>query len=60
MACKCDNAEMHARAVEEAIFNCLLASGTDEEKEKWRRRADTLEHKFTTDHGKHYSEFIAR
>jgi hypothetical protein len=51
--------KMHARAVESAIWQCLQNAWDDREKEDhWRRHADRLEHKFTTDYGRHYSYFL--
>jgi hypothetical protein len=57
--CKCDDAPGHARAVESSIFQCLMNALNDPSRETyWRNKADTLEQKFTTEHGRHYSDFI--
>jgi len=54
--CKCADALGHARAVESAVFQCLMNAYNDRPREDyWRRKADLLESKFTTDHGRHYS-----
>lgn len=54
--CKCGDARLHARSVESAVFQCLVNAGEDPGREDfWRRKADLLESKFTTDHGRHYS-----
>lgn len=50
-----------ARAVESAVFASLLVAlgaKTPEERERWRRHADKLEQKFTTQHGMHYSRAL--
>lgn len=55
--CNCGDVRLHARAVESAVFQSL-ANAADSEREKyWRDHADTLERKFTTAHGRHYSHF---
>lgn len=60
MLCKCDDLRGHARAVETGIFQCLMNALKDPEKESfWRNKADMLEQKFMTDHGRHYSDFIS-
>lgn len=57
--CKCDDAPGHARAVETAIFQCLMNALRDSSREEfWRRKADMLEQKFATDHGRHYSQCL--
>lgn len=57
--CKCGNPVGHAKSVESAIFTCLMNAGDSPEREDyWRSRADLLERKFTTEHGKHYSLFL--
>ena len=54
--CKCGDERGHARSVETAVFQCLVNAGEDPEREDyWRRKADLLESKFTTEHGRHYS-----
>lgn len=54
--CKCGDERGHAKAVESAIFQCLLNAGLRPESEDhWRNKADVLERKFTTEHGRHYS-----
>lgn len=53
--------ELKARAVEDAVFRCLLnASRQPHREEYWRRQADLLEKKFTGEHGRHYSYFTCR
>lgn len=52
---------LKARAVEDAVFRCLLnASRQPHREEYWRRQADLLEKKFTGEHGRHYSYFTCR
>jgi hypothetical protein len=54
-----DDKEMLARAVEGAVFWSLMnASKEPERADYWFRHADTLERKFTTEHGRHYSHFL--
>lgn len=56
--CHCNDPLGHAQAVSSAIFQCLFNAYDTEREEYWRNHADTLERKFTTMHGKHYSLFI--
>jgi len=50
---------LKAHAVCNAVFQSLLNAQNDPEKEAfWFSHADKLEHKFTTEHGKHYSYFL--
>lgn len=50
-----------ARSVEDAVFQCLLNAQSQPDKEEmWRKQADKLEQKFTTQHGWHYSHFTER
>lgn len=59
--CKCGDAAGHANAVESAVFQCLMNAASDPVREAhWRGRADVLEQKFTTEHGRHYSYFLER
>lgn len=47
---------MLARAVQSAVFQCLCNAAADPGREGyWRAKADTLERKFTNEHGRHYS-----
>lgn len=56
--CHCGDTGLHARAVEQAVFQSLLNAMNDPENERrWFRHADLLEGKFTTEHGAHYSTF---
>lgn len=51
--------KLHAKAVSNAIFSCLInAQNNPDDEKKWRSQADKLEQKFTTDYGKHYSYFL--
>jgi len=53
--------ELKARAVEDAVFQCLLNSSRQPDREDyWRRQADLLEKKFCGEHGRHYSYFTGR
>lgn len=58
--CKCGDPVGHAKAVESAIMNCLFNARTDTNRGEhyWRKHADMLEQKFTTEHGRHYSRFL--
>lgn len=57
--CNCGDPKGHARAVSSAIMDCLTNARFDPPQENyWRSRADALESKFTTAHGRHYSYFI--
>jgi len=53
------DAKLLARAVEGAIWQCLQnAMNHPEREDYWRRQADLLERKFTTECGCHYSYFL--
>ncbi len=61
--CNCGDPVGHAKAVESAIFQCLMNAGGQAGKSidpesRWAQHADKLERKFTTDHGRHYSLFL--
>lgn len=57
--CKCGDPVGHAKAVESAIFTCLMNAGAAPDREDyWRNHADLLERKFTTWHGRHYSLYL--
>lgn len=56
-----DDLELKARVLETAIITCMInGSLRPGEEDMWRRRADVLERKFTTEYGRHYSYFIKR
>jgi len=58
-ACNCGDPKGHARAVESAIFMCVVNAATDPDRqEHWWAHADKLESKFKTTHGRHYSELL--
>lgn len=57
--CKCADPVGHAKAVEGAVFQCLLNAQSDPARYGyWLVKADLLEGKFTTEHGRHYSYFL--
>lgn len=57
--CKCGMPKEHAKAVESAVFTCLMNASVNPEREDyWRNHADLLEKKFTTEHSRHYSYFL--
>lgn len=52
---------MLALAVESAIFQSLLNAAANPEREEWwRKHADKLESKFTSEQGMHYSLALKR
>lgn len=54
-----DEIKLHAQAVSSAILQSLLNAAKEPEREEyWRKHADKLEKKFTTQYGKHYSDFL--
>lgn len=53
----CGDERSHAKAVASAVFQSLMnAMANPEREDYWRKHADKLEAKFTTEHGRHYSE----
>lgn len=53
-----NNRELLAKAVCKGVFGALLcAMNNKEDEDRWRKHADKLEHKFTTEYGRHYSYF---
>ncbi len=55
-----DDTLMLAHAVHDAIYASLLnAQANPDREEYWRAHADKLEKKFTTQHGRHYSEYLS-
>lgn len=55
--CNCGEPVGHAKAVESGVFQCLQNAIVGNE-DHWRRQADLIEGKFTTEHGMHYSCFL--
>lgn len=56
--CHCGDPALHARSVEQAIFQSLLnAMNAPENERRWFQQAELLEGKFTTEHGAHYSTY---
>ena len=50
---------LKARAVESAVFQCLMNAYNDRSRESyWFKQADKLETKFKNEHQRHYSEVI--
>lgn len=57
--CKCGDPVMHAKVVESGIMMSLSNALSEPDREEyWRKHADLLESKFTTQHGRHYSIFL--
>lgn len=56
-----DERHMLALAVSSAVFQSLRNAAENPIREEyWRKHADMLEHKFTTDYGRHYSYFLTK